>query len=137
MGRGYRLGVATLAQVERIAEELPEVTIGEKYGRRSWFVAGKKSFVWERPFTKADLKRFGDETPPDGDIVGVVVEDLADKEAVLAAGIPGVFTIAHLDGYPAVLIQLKAIRVPQLRELITDAWLAAAPDRLVAAFLER
>ena len=100
--------VASLDDVAALASALPEVTEGTSYGRASWFVR-KKIFVWERPFTKADLKRFGDETPPDGPIIGIVTEDLAEKEALLEAD-PGVlFTIAHFDGYPAVLVQLRKI----------------------------
>ncbi len=72
----------TFDDVEQIVAGLPEVTVGKRFGHRTWFVAGK-SFAWERPYSKADLKRFGDETPPDGPILAVTVEDLEEKEAVL------------------------------------------------------
>jgi hypothetical protein len=46
------------------------------------------------------------------------------------------FTTPHFDGYPAVLVRLGRISVLDLRELVTEAWLARAPKRLVAAYLE-
>jgi hypothetical protein len=126
----------TLDDAAQMAEELPEVTKGERYGNRTWFVAGK-AFAWERPFSKADIKRFGDVAPPDGPILAVQVEDLHEKEAVLAAGAPAVFTIPHFDGYSAVLIHVKKVGKRALREAIIDGWLACAPSKLADAYLSR
>jgi hypothetical protein len=123
-------------EAARLALQLPEVTQGERYGTRSWSVAGK-TFAWERPFSKADLKRFGDVTPPDGLILAVRVEDLGEKEAVLAAQPQAFFTIPHFDGYSAVLIQLKAVTRPALREAIIDGWLACAPSKLAEEYVQK
>src|SRR5215471_11367729 len=59
-----------------MAEEFPEVTLGERWGNRTWLVGGK-GFAWERPLSKADIKRFGGETPPDGPIFAVRTADMS------------------------------------------------------------
>jgi hypothetical protein len=128
--------VATLEDVAVLARELPDVVDGERHGTRTWFVAGK-AFAWERSFSKADVKRFGDATPPDGPILAVHVEDLGEKEAVLAAHPEAFFTIPHFDGYAAVLIQLREVSKKALREAMVDAWLARAPAKLAAEYLRR
>jgi hypothetical protein len=125
----------TLDDAAQMAAELPEVTEGERHGNRTWSVAGK-AFAWERPFTKADIRRFGDATPPDGPIFAVRVEDLGEKEAVLAAGRRGLFTIRHFDGYAAVLVQLKSVTKGVLRNTIVDGWLACAPPDLADEYVE-
>ena len=130
------LSVATLDDVTRLARELPEVTEGERHGNRTWFVAGK-AFAWDRPFSKADIRRFGDQAPPEGPILAVCVEDLGEKEAVLAAHPDAFFTIPHFDGYSAILIQLRLVTEKALREAIADGWLACAPPKLAAQYLNR
>ena len=121
--------MATIDDAARIALALPEVTEEERRGTRSWSVAGK-TFAWERPYSKADIKRFGDATPPREPILAVRVDDLVEKEAVLAAGTKGVFTIPHFDGYAAILIELGAVPKRALKEAIVDGWLACAPPAL-------
>jgi hypothetical protein len=127
--------VASLADVTDAISALPEVTEGDRHGHRTWFVAGK-AFAWERPFSKADIRRFGTETPPAEPILAVRVEDLGEKEAVLAAGHAGFFTIPHFDGYAAVLIELDRAAPDTVRDALTDGYLACAPAPLAERFLD-
>jgi hypothetical protein len=128
--------VPTIEDVSRIVATLPGVTEGERHGNHTWSVAGK-AFAWERPFSKADLKRYGSETPPDGPIVAIRVEDLGEKEAVLTEGRRGIFTIPHFDGYAAILVQLRVVSKKALDEAVVDGWLACAPQALADEFLAR
>jgi hypothetical protein len=132
VGDGTVQRMASVDDAARMALDLPTVTEGERRGNRTWFVAGK-AFAWERPFSKADIRRFGASSPPDGPILAIRVADLSEKEAVLAAEPSAFFTIPHFDGYSAVLIQLKAVTKRALRDAIVDAWLACAPPDLTAA----
>lgn len=130
----YPRGMVTLDEVAAWAMALPEVTEGTSYSNRAWSV-GRKAFVWERPFSKADLKRFGAEPVPAGPIVAVRVDDLGEKEAVLAQGTRGLFTIPHFDGYAAVLVQLTVAPKKAVRELLVDGWLACAAPPVAADYL--
>jgi hypothetical protein len=128
--------MASLEDVERLVAELPETVELTRHGNRTWAVGGK-AYAWERPFSKADLRRFGDATPPEAPILAIRVEDLAEKEAVLAArAADGFFTIPHFDNYAAVLIELDKVSEPVLREALVDGWLVYAPPRVAKAHLD-
>lgn len=115
----------TFDDVDELARSLPGVTVGARWGNRTWMV-NEKGFAWHRPLSKADLKRLGDETPPAGEILAVTVESLDAKDALLEMGLPGFFTIAHFNGYPAVLIALRKARANDVRAAIRDAYRAVA-----------
>ena len=114
-----------LDAIARLAASLPGAAPGERHGRKTWMV-NERGFAWERPFSKADLKRYGGEAPPDGDILAVSTGDLDEKDALLALKLPGFFTIPHFNGYPAVLIQLKAARAGDVRTAVREAWRRAS-----------
>ena len=114
---------------------LPEVTETTSYGNRAWQVRGR-TFAWDRPFSKADLRRYGDEPVPTGPITALRVDGLDDKQAILEQGLSGVFSIPHLDGYAAVLVQLDVVEPGAFAELVVDAWLAMAPAALARGYLD-
>jgi hypothetical protein len=92
----------TFDDVRRIALALPETDEHQSRGSAHWRVK-EKGFVWERPLRQTDLKALGD-SAPDGLILGVRVEHLGAKEALLQSDPDVYFTTPHFDGYPVVLV---------------------------------
>ena len=127
--------MATLDDARRIALALPETTEKTSWGSLHWRVHDK-GFAWERPLRKSDLAELGDDAP-EGEILGVRVADLGEKDSLVAAEPHVFFTISHFRDFPAVLVRLPAIGVDELAEVITDAWLDRAPKKLREAFLAR
>ena len=126
--------MATWDDVRRLALAMPEAEERTSRDLPQWRVKDKL-FVWERPLRRSDLEALGD-AAPGGPILGVRVEHLVAKEAMLADDPDVFFTTPHFDGYPAVLVRLENIAVDELEEVVTEAWLARAPARLAKAFLD-
>jgi hypothetical protein len=127
--------VATWDDVRRIALALPQTSERPSHTGAGWRVKDKL-FVWERPLRPADLRALGDDAPT-GAILGVRVEHLGAKEALLAEDPDVYFTTPHFDGYAAVLVRLDEIPVGELEDVIVDAWLCRAPRRLADAYVEQ
>ncbi len=125
--------VATLEDVRRLAMGLPETGERPSYGGAPAWRVREKMFAWERPLRVGDRDALG-EAAPAGVVAGLAVADLGVKEALVGVE-RGVFTVPHLDGYPAVLVALQEVGPAVLEELVVDAWLAKAPKRLAAALL--
>ncbi len=125
--------MATWDDVARIVGQLPMTAEPSPH---DWRV-GKKLMAWERPLRAADREALtaAGAQPPAGDILGVRVADEGVKLALIADQPQLYFTTPHFDGYAAVLVKLAEIGLPELRELITEAWLLQAPRQLVKEFL--
>ena len=120
--------------VRRLALGLPDTSERLSRDLRQWRVHDKL-FVWERPLRRADLEALGNDAP-EGPILGARVEHLGAKEALLADDPSVYFTTPHFDGYPAILVRLDEIGLEDLHELIVEAWLARAPERLAKAYID-
>ncbi|MGZ4325814.1 MAG: MmcQ/YjbR family DNA-binding protein [Solirubrobacteraceae bacterium] len=126
--------MATWDEVRRIALALPDTSERQSHGHPTWRVKDKL-FVWDRPLRKSDLLALGEDAPT-GPILGARVEHLIAKEALLADDPDVFFTTPHFDGYPAVLVALDRISLEELNEVIVEAWLVRAPQRLAEQYIE-
>jgi hypothetical protein len=122
--------VANQSDVRRIALSLPETV--ESTDRFAFSVRNKdklKGFVW------VWLERVQPKQPrvPRPDVIAVRVANLHAKDLLLSMDPKKFFTEPHYNGYPAVLVRLPAVKVKELRVLITDAWRCQAPKALVKA----
>jgi len=126
--------VATWDDVRRIALALPQTSERDSHGHPAWRVKDKV-FVWDRPLRKSDIEPLGDNAPA-GPILGARVEHLVAKDALLADNPDVFFTTPHFDGYAAVLVQLDRISLDDLNEVIVEAWLVRAPQRLAEQYIE-
>jgi hypothetical protein len=124
--------MATWDGVGRIIGELPEAA---QASPRNWRVRNKL-IAWERPLRKADYAALSADARV-GDILGARVADERVKFAVIANDPRVYFTTPHFDGYPAVLVRVAEIGLPELEELLTEAWLAQVPKTLANAFLQK
>jgi hypothetical protein len=121
--------------VRRLALRLPRAEEQEsRDGLPGWRVRDKL-FAWERPLRRGDLQALGD-AAPDGPVLAARVPDLGAKEALLADDGEVYFTTPHFNGYPAILVRLDRIALPDLEELLVEAWLCRAPKRLAAEYLD-
>lgn len=120
----------TRTHLEALAAALPEVTREGSGEHPAYAVRGKKFLIWRGPRKDAVDATTGERLP---DVIAIAVPGTGDKEALLQSGPPW-FTTPHFDGYDYVLVRerdLHLVDEVELAEVVTDAWAARAPRRLV------
>ena len=127
---------ARLADLDEIALSLPEVTREPPRGGRPAYLVRGRTFAFARGPRKDAFD------PATGELYDDVLAfscTAEDKEAMVGDDSSPWFTTPHWNGYNAVLVlerDLAKITVAELREVLTGAWLAQAPKRLAAAFVQ-
>ncbi len=122
------------ADVDEICASLPETVLGTSWGDvPTWLVPrekGKGFVLYRKPHKSAVHPDTGRQYD---DLLVIRTADAADKQALVEGDGP-FFTIDHFRTFNAVLVQqsrLGEISRQELAEVITDAWRAVAPTKLV------
>jgi len=96
---------------------------------------GRGFVLYRKPHTSAIDPETGE---PYDDLLVIRTANADDKQALVDGDGP-FFTIDHFNGFNAVLVQqsrLGELSRDELAEVITEAWLATAPKKLVRQFLD-
>jgi len=127
---------ARVEDVHELALRMPHVTIWPgKQGNPVYQVGGKSFVFFRTPRPDAFDPETGERYP---DVIVFWVPSESDKQALIQDEATPFFTTAHFDGHPSVLVRASRIgelTVPELAEIIQDAWLAQASPTRAAAWL--
>ena len=127
---------ARVEDVHELALRMPHVTIWPgKQGNPVYQVGGKSFVFFRTPRPDAFDPETGERYP---DVIVFWVPSESDKQALIQDEATPFFTTAHFDGHPSVLVRASRIgelTVPELTEVIQDAWLAQASPTRAAAWL--
>jgi hypothetical protein len=126
--------------VDEICAALPDTELGISWGDRpTWKVPrgpkGKGFLLYRAPGPTAVDPATGERYT---DLIVITTATEVEKMALVEDESTPFFTIPHFNGYNAVLVQqsrLGEISRDELAEVITDAWAAKAPKRLVEEHL--
>jgi hypothetical protein len=129
--------------VDTICGSLPQTWFGTSWGDvPTWLVPhrirdgidkGRGFVLYRKPHRTAVDPATGQ---PYDDLLVIRTANADDTQALVEGDGP-FFTIPHFAGYNAVLVRLSRlgeISGDELAEVITEAWCACAPKRLVAQF---
>lgn len=122
--------MVTQADVRRVALSLPGAE--ERPNRFAFAVQNKgtaKDFAW------VWMERVAPKKPrvPNPGVLAVRVASLSHKDLLISHDPVKFFTEPHYNGYPAVLVRLKAVSMKDLKVLLKEAWRCQAPAELLDA----
>jgi hypothetical protein len=126
---------ATPDDVDAICASLPETELGITWGDRPTWVVPRgdkgRGFCLYRAPGRTAVDPETDQ--PYDDLLVIRCATPEEKQTLVDDEATPFFTVDHLRGSNAFLVQrsrLGEITVEELREVLTDAWLAVAPRRL-------
>jgi len=127
---------ARVEDVHDIAMSMPHVTVSHGPLGNAIYQVGGKSFVFFRnPRPDAIDPQTGERCT---DVIIFWVPSESDKQALVQDQDSPYFTTRHFDGHLSVLVrasQIGRLSVPELTEIIQDAWLTRASPKSPAAWL--
>jgi hypothetical protein len=126
--------------IDEISLSLPEVELGISWGDRPTYKVprgdkGRGFLLFRMPHHTAVDPVTGEMYD---DVVVITVADETVKHALVEDPATPFFTIPHFRSTNAVLVRqsrISELSVAELREVITEAWAARAPRRLVKEYL--
>jgi hypothetical protein len=127
-----------MRDVERVALSMPGATKELRDDERPAFVVDHKLFCFHRAQRRDAVDPVSGERLDD--VLAIRVADEEMKSMWLQERSSVFFTTDHFNGHPWILVRigsLAEVEPDELFELVSDAWLARAPKRLVTSWLER
>ena len=128
---------ATPDDVDAICRALPEVELGTSWGDvPTYLVRGRGFVLFRKPHATAVDPVTGKEYD---DLLVIVTPTAVEKQALVDDARLPFFTIDHFRRTNAVLVQqsrLGELGRDELAEIITEAWAARAPKKLVKEHLD-
>ena len=124
-----------MADLDKLALALPEVTKELEEGRPSYNVGGKFFCFHRKPRPDALDPETGERLD---DVLVFYVADLEVKDMLVGDARGIYFTTPHWNGYRAVLVRkrdLKRLPKAELRDLVEEAWVTRAPKKLAKEWL--
>jgi len=122
--------------VHALARAMPHVTVFRDTTDKPVYQVGGKSFIFFRtPRPDAVDPETGERYP---DVIVFWVPSEADKQSLVQDESSPFFTTPHFDGHLSVLLRTSRIGEltrAEVTEVVQDAWLARAPNRLAREWL--
>jgi len=127
---------ARVEDVHELATSMPHVRVIHGPRSNPVYQVGGKSFVFFRtPRPDAIDPETGERYT---DVIMFWVPSESDKQALVQDARLPFFTTPHFDGHPSVLVRgtrIGELTLPELAEVVQDAWLSRASSARAAAWL--
>jgi hypothetical protein len=128
--------MVSMRDVEEVALSMPEAAKELRDDDRPAYLVDGKLFCFHRTQRRDAVDATGERLD---DVLAVRVADEEMKSMWISSRPRVFFTTDHFNGHPWILLRIPSlaeVEPDELFELMSDAWLARAPKRLIKSWLE-